>query len=151
MEEETLRKTRTPSRVIVINEVQALLVPHMDAITNILARASTVGVDGSLADLVGEHLTAIRTGVENLRQGSPKVDKDDTTVAVSPKRGGGTHFVGITGDEKVIYLHRNKEGVYHTDDGTAETVAHIYGPFHTEDGARYAASHGTYDQRPQVQ
>src|SRR5579871_5584052 len=90
MEEETLRKTRTPSRVIVINEVQALLVPHMDAITNILARASTVGVDGSLADLVGEHLTAIRTGVENLRQGSPKVDKDDTTVAVSPKRGGGT-------------------------------------------------------------
>ena len=150
MEEETLRKTRTPSRVVVINEVQALITPHIDAITVILTRANTVGVEGNITDMVAEHLSAIRTGVEALREGHPKADKDDTTT-VLPKRGGGVHFVGITGDERAIYLHRSKDGVYHTDDGTAETVAHIYGPFNTDDGARYAAAHGTYGQRPQVQ
>lgn len=151
MEDETLKKTRTPSRVLVINEVQAVMAPHMDAITNLIIRANTVGVEGNLADLVGEHLTAIRNGVEALREGHPKHDKDDTTV-VLPKRGGGTHFVGVTGDEKVVYLRR-RDDVYYTDDehaSPAETLAHIYGPFNTEDGARYAAAHGTYDQRPQV-
>lgn len=137
MEEETLKKHRTPSRVVVINEVQEIIAQMRTIVWSPEATADTV-------------LTILSDRVETLKEGRPKVDKDDTTVAALPKRGGGTHFVGITGDEKAVYLHRTTDGVYHTDDGNAETVAHIYGPFNTPDGARYAAKHGTYDQRPQV-
>lgn len=136
MEEETLRKTRTPSRVLVINEVQDIIRQMRTVANEHTATVDTV-------------LTMLSEKVEVLKEGHPKADNDDTTTAVS-KRGGGTHFVGITGDEKVIYLHRSKEGVYHTDDGTAETVAHIYGPFNTRSGAEYAITHNTYQDRPQV-
>lgn len=146
--EETLKKTRTSPRINVINEVQAVMVPHMDAITNILTRAQTVGVEGNIAELVGEHLIAIRTGVEALREGHPKSDKDDTTTVIPKKKG--THFVGVTGDDKVLYLRRDGEGVYHSDDDSRETIAHIYGPFNTEAGARYAVDHNTYSAHPQV-
>lgn len=140
MESETLRKTRTPSRVIVINEVQA-----------IIAQMRTSAKEDGDNEALNVMLTLLSDKVEALKEGHPKADKDDTTASPLPKRGGGVHFVGITGDERAVYLHRDKMGVYHTDSGDAETLTHIYGPFNTDDGARYAAKHGTYDQRPMVQ
>jgi hypothetical protein len=147
--EESFKRSRTSPRVNVINEVQAVMVPHMDAITNILTRAYTVGVEGNIAEMVGEHLTAIRTGVEALREGHPKVSKEDTSASVS-KKDGGTHFVGVKEDGSALYVRWVKDpGGYLGDDGELK-LSQVYGPFNTRAGAEYAAAHGTYSNRPQV-
>lgn len=140
MEEETLKRSKTSPRTNAFNEVISLIDSHIG--------------EWEKEETRGQAMTVLRTLRQDVEamigtKHAAKVDKDDTTVASVGKKG--THFVGVTGDEKVLYLRRDREGVYHTDDDGSETVAHIYGPFSTEGGARYAVTHGTYHQRTLVQ
>lgn len=139
--EDTLKKHRTSPRIIVLNEVQ-----------EIIRQVLTVA-DEHTDVSVKTALTMLSEKVEELRAGHPKTDKsedDDTVTPPTTVKTKGTHFVGESGDGKMMYLRRDSEGVYHGDDETRDTLVHIYGPFHTEQGARYASTHNTHTQRPQV-
>jgi hypothetical protein len=146
------KKHRTPPRVGVINDVETVMMPHLDAIEVLLTRSDNdmIAESETLSTLVREHLTAMRVGVEALRTGPIQTSKDDTTTISPTKRGGGTHFVGVSGDGKVMYLY-HKEGIYHPIDAARDTLVAIHGPFNTKEGAEYSITHNTYTSRPKVQ
>ena len=142
---ETLKRTRTSPRLLVIKEVQALIQAEVAALPTIS--------DEHMRQTIHNLLTSLSAQVEKLLEGhpkkekSPKSEEDADSSTKGPK---GTHFVGQNGEGNLFYLRRDKEGVYHTSNGSTETILHVWGPFNTRAGCEYAITHNTYTQHPQV-
>jgi hypothetical protein len=123
----TTPRTRTSPRLLALDEVQDIIKSYMeqgDAVTSLVLRA-------------------VSDKVEQLRLGHPKSSKvvQVATNGEVSKSGSGAHFVGIRGDEKPVYVHRDTD---------FSGYAHVYGPFNTKAGAEYAIAHDTYATKGKV-
>lgn len=126
----TSTRTRTSPRTLALDEVQEII-------------AHALASDPNVGDEASRMLRGIAFKVDELRLGHPKSAK---VVQVAPngevsKSGSGSHFVGVRGDEKPVYLHREAD---------FSGFAHVYGPFNTKAGAEYAIAHDTYTNRGKV-
>lgn len=138
--EESLKRTRTSPRTLALDEVQRTIDVYIDTFTTLPA------ADPTANQAVVRALQSLKESIEVLRQGHPKTVKEGQSI---PKIKG-THFVGETVEGRIVYVKHASDGSFLYQSTGDDTLAHLFGPFTTSAGAKYAAEHNTHTTSTQV-